>query len=193
MNESLKVLLLAMGLLLAACCLWFFFFYRPEISRMKDIEKATQDLVSKLQSFRVDDRQIAALEQRVRTLKTEVESTQRKIINKDALKSAVRQLEQQGRKFGLKFQTIIPDYTSLMEVGRQDESGEDVMQLTVHIKLQGRYRNFGRFLESLGELPFLISLGEISILYNEKVFPQLEVLMDTILYLQEVRPAVATM
>lgn len=193
MNESLKVLLIAVGLLLAACCLWFLFFYRPEISRMKDIEKRTHDLVSKLQSFSVDDRQIVALEERVRTLKTEVESTQRKIINKDALKSAVRQLERQGRKFGLKFQTIIPDYDSLMEVGRDNESREDVMQLTVHIKLQGTYRNFGRFLESLGTLPFLISLGEVSILYNEKVFPQLDVLLDAILYLQEARPAVASM
>lgn len=193
MNESLRALLIAVGLLLVICAAWFFLFYLPEVARVNDIKNETDDLVTKLQSFRVDDRQLAALEAQVKTLKTQIESTQKKIIKKDGLKSAVTQIEVQGRKFGLKFLTIIPDYDSLMEVDQQDQSDKEVLQLTVHIKLQGTYRSFGRFLESLRELPFLVSLGEISLLYNEKIFPRLDVLADTILYLQETPHTVAGM
>ena len=61
----------------------------------------------------------------------------------------------------------------------------EILQLTVHFKLQGYYKNFGKFLSSLDKLPFYISLGEIMLVYNERVYPKIDIQMDVVLYLRQ--------
>ena len=109
MNETLKTLLIAGALLITLCLGWFFFLYQPKSSRLETVKEETQGIVFKLQSMRVTEAQVVALEKQVKIIKNDIKLTQDKIIFKDDLPAAIREIKTNGSKFGLKFHKIIPE------------------------------------------------------------------------------------
>ena len=186
MTETLKAVFIASALLIALCLGWFFFVYEPKASRLEIVKEETQDLVLKLQSMRVTEAQVVALGKQVEIIKNGIKLTQEKIIFKDDLPAAIKEIRNSGRKFGLKFHKIIPDYPSLINSEENEqEANPGLLRLTVHFKLQGYYKSFGKFLSSLGKLPFYISLGELAIVYNDSIHPQVDIIFDGVLFLRE--------
>ncbi len=178
------------GLVLLACAVWYLGFYQPQISRRALLRQETEQLSLQLQSFRVSDQQLRALASQIDTLRAYLEGTRRRLVPKSELPMAIELLRRQGRKYGLKFEQIIPDYDQLLPAPDAETSAGEVLPLTVHLKMQGRYRNFGRFVASLPALPFFVSLGEVSLVYNEAVHPEIDILTDAILFLRNSgRPA----
>ncbi|MFQ5825496.1 MAG: type 4a pilus biogenesis protein PilO [bacterium] len=184
MTKSKKTLLFATIIVLTLSLGWYLVLYQPEATKLNTLKKDTKNLLIKIQSIRVTDRQIAALESQIKVLDHEIADVQGKVLLKSELPGIVSQLERKGKTFGLKFHSIIPDYDSLIKIPNEEEAS-DLLKLTVHFKLQGYYKNFGNFIDSLGELPFVISLGEISLYYDERIYPELEINMDAVLYLRE--------
>lgn len=184
MPASKKTLIIVAGLLPIICLGWYLAFYHPKASRLRILRRDMENLLIKIQSLKVTDKQITSLEKQIDKLETEITEIQRKVLLKSELPTVVRQFERKGRSFGLKFHSIIPDYDSLMRIPREEEA-PDLLKLTVHFKLQGYYKNFGNFIDSLDELPFIISLDEMSLHFNKRIHPELEINLDTVLYLQE--------
>ena len=185
MTETLKTVLIASTLLIVLCLGWFFFLYQPTVSRLETIKEETQDIIFKLQSMRVTKAQVDALGKQVEVIKNDIKVKQEKIIFKDDLPAAIKQIKKTGGKFGLKFDQIIPDYVSLLDSKENElELNTGPLRLTVHFKLQGYYKSFGKFLSSIDKLPFYISLGEVRIVYNDSIHPQVDVLFDGILFLR---------
>ena len=186
MTETLKTALIASALLIALCLGWFFFLYQPKTSKLAIVKKETQDLIFKVKSIRVTNAEVIALGKQVEAAKNEIKLTQRKTIFKDDLPAAIKKIKNSGSKFGLKFHQIIPDYTSLISSKeKEQEANAGLLRLTVHFKLQGYYKSFGKFLSSLDKLPFLVSLGEVTIIYNADIHPQLTILFDGVLFLYD--------
>lgn len=186
MTEALKTVLIAGALLIILCLGWFFFLYQPKSSRLETVKKETQEIVFKLRSMRVTEAQVVALEKQVEVVKNDIKLTQDKIIFKDDLPAAIKEIKINGSKFGLKFHKIIPDYSSLLNSKESEqESNAGLLRLTVHFKLQGYYKSFGKFLSSLDKLPFYMSLEEVTIVYNDSIHPQLDILFDGVLFLRE--------
>ena len=186
MTETLKTALIASALLIALSLGWFFFLYQPKTSKLAIVKKETQDLIYKVKSIRVTNEEVIALGKQVESVKNEIKLTQKKIIFKDDLPAAIKKIKNSGSKFGLKFHQIIPDYTSLVNSKeKQQEANPGLLKLTVHFKLQGYYKSFGKFLSSLDKLPFLVSLGEVTIIYNDNIHPQVGILFDGVLFLYD--------
>ncbi len=186
MAETLKTVLIASVLLIAVCLGWFFFFYHPKTSRLDIVKEETQDLVFKLQSLRVTEAQVFALGKQVEVIKNDIKLLHDKVIFKDDLPAAIKEIKASGHKFGLKFLNIIPDYASLINSKENEqEPNAGLLKLIVHFKLQGYYKSFGKFLSSLDKLPFYISLGEVRIVYNDSIHPQVDVLFDGVLFLHD--------
>lgn len=184
MTETLKTVFIASTLLVTLCLGWFFLFYQPKVSRLETVKEKTQDLLFKFQSMRVTESQVSALEKQVAVIKNDIKLTQNKVIFKDDLPAAIKEIKRSGSKFGLKFHKIIPDYDSLISSKEdQQESTSGLLRLTVHFKLQGYYKSFGKFLSSLDKLPFYISLGEVTIGYNDSIHPQVDIFFDGVLFL----------
>lgn len=178
-------MLIASALLITLCLGWFFLLYRPEVSKVEAIREKTEDLLIQLRSLRVTEAQVTILEKRVEGIKNEIKLTQNKMIAKDDLQVAINQVRKNGSWFGLKFHKIIPDYPSLIGSEEAMHANSEVLELTVHFKMQGYYKNFGKFLSSLDKLPFYISLGEIRLVYNGLIHPEIDILMDAVLYLHQ--------
>ena len=186
MTETLKTALIASALLIALCLGWFFFLYQPKTSRLEIVKKETQDLIFKVKSIRVTNAEVIALAKQVEIIKNEIKLTQEKIIFKHDLPAAIKKIKNSGSKFGLKFQQIIPDYPSLINSKEKEQKANaGLLRLTVHFKLQGYYKSFGKFLSSLDKLPFYMSLGEVTIVYNDNIHPQVEILFDGVLFLYD--------
>ncbi len=186
MTETLKTALIASAFLIALCLGWFFFLYQPESSKLAIVKKETQDLIFKVKSIRVTNAEVIALGKQVESIKNDLKLTQEKIIFKHDLPAAIKKIKNSGSKFGLKFHQIIPDYSSLINSKeKEQEANAGLLKLTVHFKLQGYYKSFGKFLSSLDKLPFLVSLGEVTIIYNADIHPQLTILFDGVLFLYD--------
>jgi Tfp pilus assembly protein PilO len=142
------------------------------------------DLLLKIKSINVDDKQISALRTKVKSLQKEIHVIQSKVVLKDRLPEVINHLRKRGGEHQLEFISIIPDYESLMS-SHPDAAPDKPLRLTIHLKLQGYYHNFGRFVESLHTLPFYLSIGEMMIEYSRKIHPQLEIIMDAEVFLRE--------
>ncbi len=186
MAETLKTVPIASALLIALCLGWFFFLYQPKTSKLAIVKKETQDLIFKVKSIRVTNAEVIALGKQVQIIKNEIKLTQEKIIFKDDLPAAIKKIKNSGSKFGLKFDQIIPDYPALINSKeKEQEANAGLLRLTVHFKLQGYYKSFGKFLSSLEKLPFYMSLAEVRIIYNDNIHPQVGILFDGVLFLYD--------
>ncbi len=184
MSESLRILIVALVLLVSITLAWFFLIYRPQHDELMSVRDRTQTVLSNIQSFRATSRQVAQLDTKIADLKRALDVTATKLVRKKDLSKVVVQLQRSGIKHGLEFDKIIPDYSSLVPVQEMGNMVPEIMSLTLHMRLRGRYKNLGRFLEHLDSLPFAVSLGELSLAYNERLFPELEILVDAILYVR---------
>jgi len=184
MSGSVKTLLIVVVVLLLTTFAWFFLLYQPKSLKLESLKAETEDMLLKLRSFRVSSEQIATLESQVESLKKEITAKTGKVVPKERLPEIVESIRQQGRRHGLQFEQLIPDYQALIPI--QDETAEvtEVMKLTLHIQLQGYYKSFGRFVASLQELPYLISVGDVALAYSDELHPKLMITMDAILYLR---------
>lgn len=187
MTDSFKSILIATALLIVIGVTWFFILYRPEVAELQSLKEKTEDVLMSLRSLRVTDAQVNALAERAEALKQDITAVQAKIAPKSQLPAIVEQIRRKGQRYGLKFHNIIPDYNSLLSMSSEQNGQTDILKLTLHIKLQGRYKNLGKFIESLGDLPVYLSIGELSINYQEAIHPELEIYLDTILYLRDVK------
>ncbi len=192
MLDTFKPLILLASLFVVICVVWYFILYQPDVLKLNVIKDEFQELVYRFQSLRVSDQQILALEAQIKNLQTEIDRTEKKLIQKDNLASIIQQIQWKARTFGLKFERVIPDYQSLMNSPDAKQDSAQVLKLTVHMKLQGYYKNFGKFINSLSEMPFYITLGEMTLLYNETIHPQIDIIVDAVLYLNAATPKIKT-
>ncbi len=182
MSDSTKTLLLAVVVLLALCAGWFMVHYRPNLIKVQALQQKKEELMDQIRGFRISAAELDALEQQVKMQRQSLKTTRARLVQKDELGQAVEQIRNGGKRHGLQFQQIIPDYASLMTIGSLSDAATEVQKLTVHLNMRGGYKNFGRFLESLSKLPFLVSLGDVSVVYHKGAQPELELVADAQLF-----------
>ncbi len=184
MFKAFKTLIVAGVMLALSCTSWYVFFYRPQTSRLATLKQESERMLLTLQSFRVSDTQLKALEAQVDSLHQEIERTRQRLMPKHDLPLAIAQIRTLAGRFGLTLERVLPDYVTLLPAPDDPNAGGEILKLTVHLQMQGRYRDLGRFMESLRELPFFVSVGELTIAYNEAIHPRLNIMLDAVLFLR---------
>ncbi|RMF63780.1 MAG: hypothetical protein D6743_10280 [Calditrichaeota bacterium] len=187
MTETVRTLIVASAVLLIICVGWFFFLYKPEIAKLQVLKEDTEKLMLKLQSLRVNDEQLKALQKQAELQDTELRRLEARLVHKEDLPMLVTALKRRGKRFGLRFDRILPDYDHLMEGGQENPAR--ALKLVIHLKLQGRYKSLGKFIDSLNDLPYLLSVGEVTLNYDQRIYPELEIILDVAAYLQETAAA----
>ncbi|MFQ5651524.1 MAG: type 4a pilus biogenesis protein PilO [bacterium] len=187
MNKSAKTSMVTLAVILAVCCGWYFLLYRPKVLGLDQLKQRSEQLLTKVSGYQITDAALAAMETQLEQKRKALQAKQAKLLSKEELQAAVAGIKRCGERLGLRFQRIIPDYTSLtsLEAGMTDAVG--VRKLVVHLTMRGRYKTFGNFLHALTALPFLVSLGEIHVVYHQGWFPDLELSVDTELFLTDKR------
>ncbi len=184
MSGTVKFVLIATIFLVSLAAGWYFLVYRPDAQRLNSVEGDVEDLVLKLRSFTVSEKQIAALEAQIEKLRNQVALTESKLITKDDLSFTLQQIKKRGNSYGLKFEQILPDFDSLMDDPEEETSTHGIMKLRVDMKLKGRYKRFGKFVASFGTFPFHVSIADMRIFYNQQIHPELDIVVEALLYLR---------
>jgi len=183
MNNSKKSLIAAFAALVAICAAWFVLLYKPNLNEMKLIEQKSEKLISSIQILKSNLKTMDGLEADVISLRQKIKQQHEKTIDRAGLQSAVNLLNKHGKKHGLRFNKILPDYESLMNEQALKITGT-VVPFGLNLQMQGRYKNLGKFLETMKDLPILLSVKEFSIDYNEEVFPDLMLMVELQLFMR---------
>ena len=83
MSGTVKFVLIATIFLVSLAAGWYFLVYRPDARRLNSVEADVEDLILKLWSFTVSEKQIAALEAQIEKLRNQVAITESKLITKN--------------------------------------------------------------------------------------------------------------
>lgn len=184
MNESSKLAVIVLAILVLICAGWYALFYRPQLVQVQTLKQKTDDLVLKINSFTITDEQLLTLEAQVAEKRSLVQQRKTKLVTKEELPKVVDQIRREGNKYGLRFQQIIPDFNALVQAPGPETEAGGIRKLVLHLSMRGRYLSFGKFLEALMAMPFQVSLGEFRVAYEDGTFPELQLGVDTEVYLE---------
>ncbi len=181
--DLLKPFLATLAVLIGASVGWYVFLYRPDLSKSQALKEQTEELMMQLQSLRVTDVQVSTLQTQIEKLQLELAKTTARVRPKDDLPKLIAEIKARGAAHGLTFVSIIPEYNALVQ--QPENQDAEIIKLIVHFQIRGYYKNFGRFIETLAALPFFVSLGDFSLIYEESVFPQVLINVDLALFLSQ--------
>lgn len=116
---------------------------------------------------RISPMDVQILHSRVDSLQVSVNRKMKRIYPGEKLLDLGRTIEQLGTRYGLKLLSIAPDYNSL-DLFRRDNQISD---LPVQMNFEGRFRDFGRFLDQRTTFPFVLRVNKIEL---DKSEPQLD-------------------
>jgi Tfp pilus assembly protein PilO len=141
----------------------------------------------RIKSLTVSEEELKALEQQIKGIQGEISQIERRIYPKTQLPQIARQIRQRGRIYNLHFRAMIPSYEALLPMGEvQTEEGQSpLIKLPMEFRLEGRYLNFGRFVEKADQYPFIFNLTDVDINFNKDIYPRLDIRMLGYLYLHE--------
>lgn len=185
MQRYKQTLILTGVLLIAVCAGWYVLLYQPKAAKIESFRTETNKLLTKIQSLKVSDQKLAQLEKKVKDLQAENSRLLARIYPKSELSVITAQLKKHGAQYGLKYEVILPDYESLLSDPTFERKESDLITLPLHLTFKGQYLRVGHFIESLQDLPFLISVGEVSIIHNEEKSSELLITLEAVLYLRE--------
>jgi len=179
-----KIILLLIGIL-ALGFIWYLVLYKP--TRIKNIKfrKEIDDIMLQIRSITVSPVELASLEREYETLEKEVQEEEARIYPKSRLGFVTEQISRRGRVYNLRFISITPSFDTLFPLQGLKKGDSPLIKLPVEFEIQGRYRDFGRFLESLRHLPFAFSIEEVKLVSDPKLYPDLNITMTGFIYLRE--------
>jgi Tfp pilus assembly protein PilO len=124
--------------------------------------------------------QIRLLRQETDSLKAALQQVQKRLANVDALQELIQRLAARGRRAGLNFVAVTPDYTSLL----LGQAKGPVQALPISVEAEGRFLSLGHFLEGLRQMPFYFEPTGLGLNYDPTLYPKLKIRVDGKLYLR---------
>lgn len=180
-------LIMAGMILIAIAVGWFTLFYKPmstEIQTLNTAIKSDQDSIAAVERYKTQEK---ILRLRIETLKIEVEEWDSSFPPRKQLVSLAKQLISYFASYGIELIEMQPSLFELyaLEQAGNIVAGQYVSKQLLNMALRGRYLNLGRMLDRIDQLPFKVTVTDITVnpLPNER--PELEIGLDMFLYMHE--------
>ena len=189
LNSPWTRVFLAAVIEIAVVAAWYFLYYHPAQARINFLRSQRQLLNGKVQVAALSAMKIHRLQAEVDSLQNVLQTTRDKLFTLDRLDDVVAKLALRGRACGLVFDSVQPDYQTLVE----SKSEGPTVRLPIQIEATGRYFALGHFLDGLSELDFYFEPTGLSVQYDPAIYPKLKVHLNGLLYVRGADfPAVAT-
>ncbi len=170
-----------MAILLAVITVWFVAVYRPQSNVTRKTEAQVDKLSTEIKAITATEKRIAKLRRRLAFVDSSIQRIESRIYAKQRLPEVLLRMESQGRKYGLRFKSIFPDYTILFTEDSSQVSANGLMRVPVHFIMEGSYKSFGRYLESFPGMPWTVTVGGVDIRLMRESYPRL--LIDLLAYI----------
>lgn len=186
MENLRKNLLITLTAFVVGTVAWFALIYRPKHAELQLLSTKIKDLSLQVEGLLAQDRQIAGVQAEIDSTRQKIIDLETRIYPKAQLLYIIKSIEQRSQWYGLHFSAIMPDYDALLRLDvQQREQLGPLVNLPVEFTVQGNFMNFGRFVESVGTLPFLFSITKLNVEVTAESYPQVIARMEGVLYLTE--------
>jgi len=166
-RERMMILGGAIIIIIAA---WFYMYYNPMRLKIAGINRETEDFKNRIQNVESLSKEIKTLNQQIEDLKERNEQNQSKILAKQRVDRVGEIIGEKAREFSLDIRSIIPEKEALFS----DTTGTGmVSRIPFHLFIWGKFFDFGKFLESFEDFPFLIKAGPVSMSTDDETYPAL--------------------
>jgi len=159
---------------------WYGLYYRPARAQLNQLVLKQRALQAGMAEMARAEMQIRLLRQETDSLKMALQQVQKRLANVDALQELIQRLAVRGRRAGLNFVAVTPDYTSLL----LGQAKGPVQALPISVEAEGRFLSLGHFLEGLRQMPFYFEPTGLGLNYDPTLYPKLKIRVDGKLYLR---------
>ena len=157
---------------------WIYLYYNPVQLKIAGLNQETKNYKDQIRDVESSSKQLEELTQQIEQLKKESENKRSKILSKQRINLVGDIIGEKAREFNLKMRAIKPEKEALVA----DTAGtEMISRIPFNLQLLGKFFDFGNFLESFEDLPFLIKAGPVSMSTDDDTYPHLYI--GSIVYL----------
>jgi len=175
-RERMILLGAAVTVVIAA---WFILFYRPIQSRTSRLNKEIEQYNARIENAESFNNQIKELTQEIEELKKEDKENKSKILSKQRITLISDEIGKQARKYNIDIRAIIPEKEALFS----DTTGTGMIsRMPVKLFARGTFFDFGQFLESFKDFPFMIKAGPLSLSTDDDLYPKLIIELTVYVY-----------
>lgn len=178
--------ILAAALGIGGVAAWYLLLYYPLHAKTVETDRLVSHQTDSLKALQHYRSEIARMERELEMLREQEAVWEARFLSRAELPSLTDRIIQLGRSLGLSLVRIRPSLQELyaMEMSGMPVSGQNLMKLPLRVHFQGRFHDLGRFLESLGELPFQVTVSDISISHNREIYPAVDIYLYLFIYVR---------
>lgn len=180
------------GSLAAVVILWYAGLYRPQAQMSEQVRNQVNSLSQEVKAVTATEPRIEKLRQRLALLDSSIQQMEAKIYPKQRLPEVLIMMQEEGRKHGLQFKSIFPDYDILFTQDSTLVSSTGLMRIPVHFIMEGSYVPLGRYLETLPDMPWRVVVGGVDIRLWRESYPRLMIDLLAYIYVYDDSPEADT-
>ena len=185
MKNAKHKMLVPVVIILAMTIVWYLLFYQPKRTSLKKIKQEITALSEKVKSFAVSDAELTVLRKGIDQKQVDLAGIEARLYAKTELPRIADEIERRGKAHGLQFHAITPSYGALLRVGsvETEEGPSPLIKLPIDFQLEGRYKDFGQFVEEADDYPFIFTVGAVELRHTPELYPRLDIQMTGYVYL----------
>jgi len=142
---------------------WTVIFFMPLQKNIGQLNDKIRMYEGKMKK-KITDQDIALMKSKADSLNDILLSRRDRIYPLSEFLNLGKDLKAIGDKYGLKLETIRPDYTKLSEVGKTEA---DISELILTAEYSGTFKELTQFLDNKDEFPFWFGFNEIRLSKKE--------------------------
>lgn len=171
-----RKILIIVALFFVLVIAWAGIVVMPSTQEISSLDKRLSTLEEKERS-RISPMDVQILSNRVDSLEQHVTVKMTRIYPGEKLLDLGRTIEQLGGKYGLKLLSLSPDYNSLHLFREENQ----ISELPIQINFEGRFIDFGHFLDQRADFPFVLRVHKITMDKSESQLKKLTIALNGVL------------
>jgi len=152
--------------------LWFCVFYKPTINRLYQFQEDKTRLDNELKVIEGAIFSIPSLYKEVETVRNELQVISQRIPMRSGFPEILVEIKKHGKMVGLNFVNISPEHNLLFS---NSVAPGETFTVPIYIEMTGSYFQFGRFLEKLDGVPFIIHSEKVAMSSQDSISGKLQI------------------
>ena len=186
-SKLLNELILSIAIMMGFVIGWYLLIYQPLISKSANLKN---EMASGQDSLEITEKYKAmklGLDKQIVELNEEIKEWDSRFPPRSSLVEITRQLISFCDNNGLRLIDMQPSLFKLyaMERAGNRVAGRYLYKQLFNLKLRGRYKNLGRMLKNMNELPFNVTVSDLKLKVIPDSRPELDIDLNMFLYVRQ--------
>lgn len=174
---------IAAVVVIAILAVWLFLYFIPLRRQISLSVNEIDQWGSKIKASILTVEQVEKISNIVAQIKVDIKEIEKKIYYLEDMPIIARELLKYGNSHKLEIESMTPNYDVLFEVKSLHSEGKPLVKLPISIQMTGRYKNIGKFISDVENLPFAFAPDGFELTANPVIYPKIDINVKCFLYL----------